>query len=297
MVEIFTVASGQSTATRVVSNELVLSAPSKIYFGSGTPGIAFFEKSGSDLKVTLLDGQEVMLRGFFGIGPAGEFSALLDGGAAGSVEVTGLIAPEPFAPAVAETAPTPVLTADRDTAPQAPVAAQEPEAQTPEATEPSGPTVMSGGGAAAVDTAEAGGGAADIPSFGGMGLDRILFAAGYIPALIRFTSKDDDTADVAAAEPTVTTPAALPAGDATGGDSAKGDAAAGAEAPAEGEADDGLPPEVAALLRGTTDGDSSLTMDLATGPTFAAIDDSGFGHSPDLLASLMDDLSHLALLG
>ncbi|KFI24597.1 hypothetical protein [Paenirhodobacter enshiensis] len=96
-VEIFSATPSSGATARTYGSELSVKTGSDIYFGKGAPGIAYFEKAGADLRVTLLDGQEVMLHDFFVIGPEGNASRLLDS-AGGPVEVTGLLAPEPFQP-------------------------------------------------------------------------------------------------------------------------------------------------------------------------------------------------------
>lgn len=97
MIEIFRTAQGQDgAAERVAGTEMSLDAPADIFFGETTPGIAFYEKIGSDLYVTLLDGTEVQLKNFFVIGADGSYSRLLVG-ANRAEEITGLVAPEPIA--------------------------------------------------------------------------------------------------------------------------------------------------------------------------------------------------------
>lgn len=97
MIEIFRTAQGQDgAAERVSGTEMSLDAPADIFFGETTPGIAFYEKIGSDLYVTLLDGTEVQLKNFFVIGADGSYSRLLVG-ANRAEEITGLVAPEPIA--------------------------------------------------------------------------------------------------------------------------------------------------------------------------------------------------------
>ncbi|NPD17285.1 hypothetical protein HOY34_19030 [Xinfangfangia sp. D13-10-4-6] len=191
MVEIFSMASGQSgAATRSVSNDIRLTTPSDVYFGSGAAGVAFYEKSGADLKVTLLDGQEVVIRDFFVIGAAGEYSRLRDGGSAGAIEVTGLIAPEPFVPPEAT--------------PQTAVAEVEQKAQTttPSVALRDGETVID----VNVDSGEAAGSAADAGSsggaspegaggpgfFAGIALDRAVFGAAMIPAVAVMLRANND---------------------------------------------------------------------------------------------------------
>lgn len=98
MVEIFTVGPGEDTAPiRHSTANVELSSPSDVYFGNAAPGIAFYEKSGADLKVTLLDGTETLIEDFFVIGPDGNYSRLLLG-PNGTEEMSGLIAPEPLIP-------------------------------------------------------------------------------------------------------------------------------------------------------------------------------------------------------
>lgn len=278
MVEIFTAASGQSgAATRSVSNDVRLSVPSEVYFGSGAAGVAFYEKSGADLKVTLLDGQEVMVRDFFVIGPAGEYSRLRDGGSAGAIEVTGLIAPEPFVPAD----------------PTAQTAVADVEAK-PQTVEPSGAfregeTVVEvdvGGGeptgAASADAGSSAGGDAGAGTyFAGMPLDSAIFGASMFPAvgiMIRGGNDDHVAPAPAAAAPQAETVAE--------------------DVPAPVDAAAPADPDVVSLLAAILDhgqagpdlfaGDTSaapvsLLADAADG---SALHDAG----PDLLSALMGDL-------
>ncbi|MGK8236603.1 hypothetical protein ACLGGT_20965 [Roseovarius sp. MS2] len=95
MIEIFTNSrEGDGGASRTVGTEVVLTGASDVYFSSITPGIAFYEKSGTNLIVTLMDGREVTIKRFFIVEPSGNFSRLLKE-ANGEEEVTGLLAPEP----------------------------------------------------------------------------------------------------------------------------------------------------------------------------------------------------------
>ncbi|MEQ8897308.1 MAG: hypothetical protein RID23_09460 [Roseovarius sp.] len=97
MIEIFKSSPGQSdTAERFVGTEMPLSQPADVFFGSASPGIAFYEKIGPDLNITLLDGTDVVIKNFFVIGPDGSYSRLLVG-ADRAEEITGLVAPEPIA--------------------------------------------------------------------------------------------------------------------------------------------------------------------------------------------------------
>lgn len=186
MVEIFTVRIGQDeAATRAVGNEIALSGPSNVYFGTGAAGIAYYEKSGADLRVTLLDGQEILVRDFFVIGEMGEYSRLLDGGAAGEIEVTGLIAPEPFVPPSDTPPATVVMDEKADTAePLTTETADDGEVVV---------EVMGEGDAQPVDeTAATGGGAAGgLGTFAGIGLDKLLFFAAYTPAIISITDDEN----------------------------------------------------------------------------------------------------------
>lgn len=232
MVEVFTVGSGQQgTATRSVSNEIKLSAASDVYFGSAVAGIAFYEKSGADLRVTLLDGQEIRIADFFVIGPQGQYSRLLDGGANGSVEVTGLIAPEPFVPPEIQ-----------DEAPVVTAAVSEPAVDTPE--EEAVVETAAGSGAktyapagdheSSATAADTGGGGA----FMGMPIDRLLFGLAAVPsfAAILHSGKDD--------------PPAAPLAIARFSDGSQDDDPQGGSEGAE------MDPDIAALLDG--DGDTPL---------------------------------------
>ncbi|MCL4067140.1 hypothetical protein M3484_11215 [Pseudomonas sp. GX19020] len=287
MVEIFTAASGQSgAATRSVSNDVRLSVPSEVYFGSGVAGVAFYEKSGADLKVTLLDGQEVMVRDFFVIGPAGEYSRLRDGGSAGAVEVTGLIAPEPFVPA--------------DPSAQTAVAEVEEKAQTAQPSEAlrDGETVVEvnvgGGEPAGADAGSSSGGDAGGGGtfFAGMPLDGAIFGASMFPAvgIMLRGGNDDDVAPahapVAAAAP-VTAPEETVAEEPVAEDAP---ATVGTDAPAD--------PYVADLLAAILDPDHAET-DLFAGDTspapvslLADAADGSASHDTgsDLLSALLGDL-------
>jgi len=122
MIEIFTQPSDASQApARTAGNQVLLSRPMDVFLGRNGAGIAYYEKSGADLRITLLDQQEVLVRNFFAIGANGEYSRLLKT-QGGEVEVSGLIAPEPF---VARDAAPIVAQADAPAAaaPAAPVAA------------------------------------------------------------------------------------------------------------------------------------------------------------------------------
>ena len=112
MLEIFTTSPGSDgSVQRTESAEISLSGPQDVYFGPQTAGIAFYQKAGVDLLVTLLDGSTVRIGNFFVTSPEGTFSRLLLG-PGGAVEVTALIAPEPLQPdlSVAEAAPQPEAT-------------------------------------------------------------------------------------------------------------------------------------------------------------------------------------------
>jgi hypothetical protein len=97
VIEIFKSSPGQDGAPeRFVGTELPLTQPADVFFGSASPGIAFYEKIGPDLNITLLDGTDVVIKNFFVIGPDGSYSRLLVG-AERAEEITGLVAPEPIA--------------------------------------------------------------------------------------------------------------------------------------------------------------------------------------------------------
>lgn len=173
MVEIFTTSSGsQAGPQRVVSSDHRLAQPSDVHFGTGAAGIAFFEKSGADLRVTLLDGSKVMLRDFFVIGPEGEFSRLLDGGGSGSVEVTGLVAPEPLVPSPRDSG------TQEEAAPKAEAAPAPANGAVAEGDTAS--LVESGGEGADKANASAG------SSFFGMAADQAFFGAAMVPIAATF---------------------------------------------------------------------------------------------------------------
>ncbi|MDQ2065359.1 hypothetical protein Q9295_03150 [Xinfangfangia sp. CPCC 101601] len=223
MIEIFTLGSGQTAGpSRSFSNEIKLSAPSDVYFGSAAAGIAFYEKSGADLRVTLLDGTEVLIRDFFVIGPQGEYSRLFDGGAAGSIEVTGLIAPEPYLPPEAQ--PDPAPPSDGALTASAP-------AETAEEDSPAEPITVSA-------PAEGGGGGA----FAGMPLDRLLFGAAMLPSLGALLKKDDEEE----AAPEVARFAAQAPLDAE-------NAEVDDQAPSDSDSDPDIDPELAALIAPSLD--------------------------------------------
>jgi hypothetical protein len=96
-VEIFTVSNTDGETHRSYGNDVTLAKSSAVFFGKSAPGIAYYEKAGSDLQVTLLDGQEVTLRNFFVIDAQGDFNRL-ELGQNGPTEVTGMLAPEPEIP-------------------------------------------------------------------------------------------------------------------------------------------------------------------------------------------------------
>ncbi|WP_163850013.1 BapA/Bap/LapF family prefix-like domain-containing protein [Pseudooceanicola aestuarii] len=98
MVEIFTIGREDGDApARQEGTEVSLPGPSDVYFSPAAPGIAFYQKTGADLTVTLLDGTEVRIADFFVIGADGSYNRLLDG-PAGQEEISGLVAPEPLRP-------------------------------------------------------------------------------------------------------------------------------------------------------------------------------------------------------
>lgn len=189
MAEIFTSpAGGQGAATAQISDDLRLTAPSDVYFGPATPGIAFYEKTGADLAVTLLDGEMVTIRNFFAIGESGEYSRLLLG-PGGEAELTGLVAPEPFVPPTDE----PVMIAEVEPAPPPPAPTPAPATEVvaqPAPVVDAQPEVI----AETAPTASEGG-------FFGFNPEHLLFAAANIPILIALASSDDDDPDDRPASP------------------------------------------------------------------------------------------------
>lgn len=277
MVEIFTVAGGPGGASaRSVTNDVRLTAPSDVYFGSGVAGIAYYEKSGADLRVILLDGQEVLVRDFFVIGPAGEYSRLLDGGAAGEVEITGLLAPEPFVP---PTEPAAVAEAEK---------AEEAQPMA-EGDSPQGDEIvvdLPGGEPAADDAAPvAGGGGGGVMTIAGIGLDRLLFAAASIPVSVELLDDDPPaTASLAVAAPETGDAEGAPENAGTGA----GETDAGAEAAPEAAAGDAVPPEggdLGALIAGLLQDDGLLGGLLfgAEGPGDILAEDSAASSFLDVL--------------
>lgn len=180
MIEIFARSGASSEpATRNTGNSVMLKQPSDVYFGTAAPGIAYYEKAGSDLRVTLLDNQVVVIGNFFSIGENGEFSRLLQS-AGGATEVTGLIAPEPFVPR--EDVPAvATLAVDSPEAPAGEPAAAAP-AQVTEA-----PLAEAPAEAPAVAGAEG-----DAMTFGGIGLDLIAFGGANALMLWAGLQNNDD---------------------------------------------------------------------------------------------------------
>ncbi|WP_126978671.1 hypothetical protein [Frigidibacter oleivorans] len=225
-VEIFTVnRSGESL--RQFGAETSVTTPSDVYFGAAAPGIAYYEKVGANLRVTLLDGQEVLIRDFFVIGEDGGFSRLLlaNGGA---VEVTGLVAPEPFRPASATVAPAEADAAADDAVADQPLTATE----TADTAAPSGDTDAPVAGAA--------------PKVFGFGADTLLFAASTGAIAFSFFQDDDDDDDDDSTTPAPVATAAVTDGDAVTDDATTDDTADGDAGPAaDAEGADGL---LAALL-------------------------------------------------
>lgn len=196
MVEIFTLAHGANqTPVRAVSNEVRLSGTSDVYFGQTVAGIAYFEKSGADLKVTLLDGQEVMVRDFFVVGAAGDYSRLLLG-AGGAVEVTGLIAPEPFMPPSEDPKVVEELVEPKTDAEAKPVEETH-KVLTVETIEHDQSTDASAQTDSATATeshasAEGANAGAAAPEYFGIGLDKLLFAAVQIPIMFQLGQDKDE---------------------------------------------------------------------------------------------------------
>lgn len=220
-----------------------------MFLGSGSPGIAFYEKAGADLRVTLLDGKVVSLQNFFAMGPNGEYSRLLNG-EAGTPEVTGLIAPEPFVPRD----DTPALT----TAPNLGTElSPEPESSPAPQPTPREPVASTYGGES-LATPEGGAPAEATPAgdagFFGMPADLVAFGAANLGLLWVGLSEDDEAPTPPPA------PEEAPGGviaDSVPSDPASADPAL-------------LDPEVLALLSDGAAGSDML--DLSFGPTAAARD-------------------------
>lgn len=189
MAEIFTSSGGETK--RTVATELKLESPSDVHFGAADPGIAFYEKSGSDLSVTFLDGSTVLLRDFFVIGESGGYNRLLTGDG-GAEEITGLVAPEPLVGTTAVSAHSPEDLPAEPPAADQPVAEPQHVAQPPAAQTSDRPVVdvewspatseaVAGGAGGAADAGEAGAdgnGGFQIGSsglFGGVAMDKLLF--------------------------------------------------------------------------------------------------------------------------
>lgn len=287
MIEIFTSVAGQNDgASRVFSSDIRLSAPSDVHFGSGAPGIAFYEKSGADLRVTLLDGQEVMIRDFFVIGESGQYSRLRDGGAAGNVEVTGLIAPEPYVPpGVTQTAATDSPLPQADTSSTG--ALSDPEAMPA----PAEVVEVSAGGAATAPASTVPEGSAGSAgnTFGGLTFDQIAFGLSMLPAagVIARSDKDDAPAPPPAA------PVALRT------------LFIAADEELSDENDDGedeiMSEDLAALIRSIASGESGNDgsddqLVSLFGAPGADDMDAGFGGA-DQLTSLFDPMQHIAIEG
>ena len=86
----------QSTSTRHVAPHVSLDQPADVVLAPDTPGIRSFDKSGSDLDLVFEDGQRLHIQDFFVVGSDGNFSSLID--AAGTPQLSGLMAPEPDRP-------------------------------------------------------------------------------------------------------------------------------------------------------------------------------------------------------
>lgn len=172
MAEIFVTGHGKNdAASRIVASELRLESPSDIYFGNASAGIAFYEKSGADLSVTLLDGSEVVIRDFFVVGPSGDYSRLLLA-AGGEEEISGLVAPEPIQP---RDLPDAVKNADQASLD---IAAAQPDA---DSSQPGTPVVENTDSATA-DPAmtESNGESHAGGNFLGFGADKIAFAVSGV---------------------------------------------------------------------------------------------------------------------
>lgn len=211
-VEIFSATPSSGATARTYGSELSVKTGSDIYFGKGAPGIAYFEKAGADLRVTLLDGQEVMLRDFFVIGPEGNASRLLDS-AGGPVEVTGLLAPEPFQPETGAIDPDRQAAhagpnhSDNSSYSEAPAQGtpQGAAGGDPSAAAATGPQTVSqsaetaaGQGAEGSDGAASDGAAADGGGSGGwtlfgLGLDKLAFSSALGAILGEIIVSDDNS--------------------------------------------------------------------------------------------------------
>lgn len=311
MIEIFTTVAGDSNSTaRVFSNDIRIGKPSDVHFGSGAAGIAFYEKSGADLKVTLLDGQEVMIRDFFVIGEAGQYSRLRDGGASGDIEVTGLIAPEPYVPpGVTQTATTDSVLPEADSVSTG--ALSDPEAlPAPAAAAAAG----DGGGAAPASTVPQGAASSAGNTFGGISFDQIAFGLSMLPAagLILRSDKHDEEPpagtlhlpgpaagdDIAADGDAAAGPGAGADAD-TSADSGAGTDAEGDHAAAAGDAP--MAADLAALIQSIVSGDSAgSAMDdqpvTLFGADFAGTESPSFGGA-DPLHALFDPMHFISIEG
>ncbi|MDD8023841.1 MAG: hypothetical protein PHX82_12105 [Paracoccaceae bacterium] len=187
-VEIFTQSTADGTPQRTYGNEVTLGSSSNIYFGKGAPGIAYYEKAGTDLRITLLDGQDVLVRNFFVVGPEGDFSSLLLA-QGGETEVTGMLAPEPASPDNGQIEPDQTV----DDTPQAQMHAEQ--------TAGAPPSVNEGG-----DTGPGGG--TESAGLFGLSTDQLLWGLATTPVVYAAAHgfNDSDTSDAAdATDPTDTT--------------------------------------------------------------------------------------------
>lgn len=273
-VEIFSAAPSTGAVSRAYGSELLVKSPSDVYFGKGAPGIAYFEKAGADLRVTLLDGQEVMLRDFFVIGPDGSASRLLDS-PSGPVEVTGLIAPEPFQPESgvihpaeaqevkpAESAPAPSAHPAAGEAGAASTGAETEAASAPDAA-PNGTETSD---AAGTDTS------GGLTLFGA-GLDKLLFssALGVILGEIITSSDDDNHKSKTSTESTSETEASTSSG-ATDSEGTSDKAVTETSATATSQS---------ATTVSNTDADSSATTEASTTASDSSASDAASSSSTD----------------
>lgn len=196
MIEIFTKASGAAgKPERSTADGVNLRTPSDVHLGTASPGIAFYEKAGADLRVTLLDGKVLMLQNFFAMGPNGEYSRLLNG-EGGSVEVTGLIAPEPFVPRDDTPSLSTAVPVAAEAQPQPAESTEAPRAPVASTLAPEGAEMAETGDAAATGEAAA----QDAGGFFGVSGDLLAFGAANIGLLwVGLSGKDDEPADTSGA--------------------------------------------------------------------------------------------------
>jgi hypothetical protein len=219
-VEIFTVSNTDGETHRSYGNDVTLAKSSAVFFGKSAPGIAYYEKAGSDLQVTLLDGQEVTLRNFFVIDAQGDFNRL-ELGQNGPTEVTGMLAPEPDIPDSGQIEPA-------HAAPETP--------QPAHTITPAETTTADNGDTSASDAADTGG-------MFGASIDQVVFglATGSIALAAVSGFSDNNSSDNAPNETEDETNTARKTdasgdADATGSADTSGDADAGGATNTDGSA-------------------------------------------------------------